>query len=150
MAHMENVVLTNMCMICDGDNVLVQDRREPGWPGLTFPGGHVEPKESIVKSVIREVWEETGLTVDNVRLCGLKQFTMADGSYRYIVLFFRTDTFCGELRDSAEGHVFWINRQELRNQPLADGFDSMLDVFENEALTENYHWFDGVWRQENL
>lgn len=43
MAKKEQVVLTNMCMICDGGNVLVQDKRNPGWPGMTYPGGHVEP-----------------------------------------------------------------------------------------------------------
>ncbi len=48
MARKETCVLTNMCMICDGDMVLVQDRKNPDWPGITFPGGHVEMGESFV------------------------------------------------------------------------------------------------------
>ena len=39
---MEKVIITNMCMLRDGTRVLVQDRIDPDWPGLTFPGGHVE------------------------------------------------------------------------------------------------------------
>ena len=56
----ELAVFTNMCMITNGSRVLVLDRKNPDWPGVTFPGGHVEKDESFVESVIREVWEETG------------------------------------------------------------------------------------------
>ena len=137
MPRTEPVILTNMCMICDGTRVLVQDRLNPDWPGLTFPGGHVEPAESFVRSVIREVKEETGLDIADVRLCGLKQFTRRNGEYRYIVLFYRTSTFSGELRSSAEGRVFWIERNELEQCELADGFLQMLPVFEDESKSEN-------------
>ena len=66
MARSEQAIFTNLCMIYDDNgNILVQDRADPGWPGLCFPGGHVEPGESFVESVIREVREETGLTIEN-------------------------------------------------------------------------------------
>lgn len=150
MARTENCVLTNMCMIQDGDRILVEDRLNPSWPGITFPGGHVEPGESLVTSVIREVREETGLDIANVRLCGVKQWYNAAKQYRYLVFFFRTSTFSGTLKSSSEGDVFWIDRKELTQYRLADGFDTMLEVFERDDLSENYHWLeDGVWRVEN-
>lgn len=66
--------LCNMCMVSDSlGRVLVQDRLPKPtnpWSGLTFPGGHVEPGETVVASVIREVREETGLTVSDLRSCG--------------------------------------------------------------------------------
>ena len=150
MAKIENVVLTNMCMIYDGDKILVQDRLNPNWPGITFPGGHIELKESFVESTIREVYEETGLEVSNLQICGMKQWTQKDNSYRYIVIFYKTNTFTGELKSSDEGKVFWINRSEIGNYVVADGFMEMLEVFENDNLSENYHWLeDGIWKVQN-
>lgn len=142
MARQESAIFTNMCMVYDEDKVLVLDRIKPDWRGVVFPGGHVEPKESFVDSVIREVYEETGLTVSNIQLCGIKQFTHRNGDYRYVVLLYKTNCFKGDLKSSNEGKVFWIDRKDLMNYNLVHGFDSMLEVFENDSLTENYWWWD--------
>lgn len=75
MNRTEIVTLTNMCMVYDNNgNVLVQNRNNPDWPGITFPGGHVEPGEPFYDSVIREIKEETGLTIKNPQLCGVKDW----------------------------------------------------------------------------
>jgi len=102
-----------------------------------------------VDSVIREVKEETGLEIANVRLCGLKHFVRRDDS-RYIVLFYRTDCFSGTLKSSAEGKVFWMERSELTGERIAHGFDSMLKVFEDENLSENYWYLEKEeWKMIN-
>ncbi len=151
MSRMENCILTNMCMICDGNKVLVQDRKNPNWPGITFPGGHVKPEESFVESVIREVKEETNLDIAQVKLCGVKQWTSKSEGYRYLVFFFRTDTFSGTLKSSNEGEVFWIEKEHLYNYQLADGFAGMYEVFEQEELSENYYWLENnQWKTKNL
>lgn len=153
MRRTEPTVLTNMCMITDGDRVLVQDRLDPNWPGIVFPGGHVEPQESFVESTIREVQEETGLTVSHLKLCGVKQFPGEKEKGRYIVFLFKTSTFTGELRSSGEGEVFWVDRKDLlTDYTLAEGFEEMLEVFENDDLSENYHWIEGEddWHCRNL
>lgn len=75
MARTEQVTLTNLCKVYDDKgNILLQDRKKEDWPVITFPGGHMEPKESCVEAVIREVFEETGLTIERPILCGIKQF----------------------------------------------------------------------------
>ena len=74
MARTETVTLTNMCMIYDGERVLVQDRLDEGWGGITFPGGHVEKGESFTDAVIREIYEETGLVIAAPQLCGIKDW----------------------------------------------------------------------------
>lgn len=151
MAREEVCVLTNMCMIYNGNRILVQDRKNSDWPGITFPGGHVEPRESFIESVIREVKEETGLDISNVKLCGVKQWTHKSGRYRYIVLFYKTDTYSGEIKSSDEGEVFWIDKNELSRYTLADGFDRMFEVFDNDSLSENYHWLEnGIWNEKNM
>jgi len=66
MGKLQRVELTNMCMICDGNRVLVQERKNPNWPGVIFPGGHVEAGESFVDSVVREIKEELGLDVERL------------------------------------------------------------------------------------
>lgn len=151
MAREETCILTNMCMIYHGDHILVQERVNPDWPGITFPGGHVEPGESFVASVIREVKEETGLDISNVQLCGIKQWTHVTQSYRYIVFLFKTNTYSGELKSSDEGKVFWIDKKDLFNYQLANDFDRMFEVFDNDDLVENYYWAEnGQWNTENL
>jgi len=136
MARGEQVIFTNMCMVTDKDGrVLVQDRTDKNWPGMVFPGGHVEYGESFVESVIREVWEETGIRVENPKLCGIKQFYTRENA-RYVVLFFKADRFSGELKSSEEGEALWVPRGELLGCKLVDGFEEMLRVFESEEISE--------------
>ena len=59
MARTEKVIMTNMCMVFSEHRVLVQDKRDDDYSGITFPGGHVERGESFTDAVIREVWEES-------------------------------------------------------------------------------------------
>ena len=151
MARSESAIFTNLCMVYDhAGNILVQDRKDPSWPGLCFPGGHVEPGESFVESVIREVYEETGLTIRQPQLCGTKQFQTKNGE-RYVVFFYKTDRFSGTLRSSEEGEVFWIPKDTLSRYTLCDDFESMLQVFENDNLSEFYYYKENCsWKLKLL
>lgn len=139
MSRSEPAIFTNLCMVSDGNgNVLVQDRRNPDWPGITFPGGHVEPGEAFTDSVIREVFEVTGLTVENPRLCGVKQFQTLQNE-RYVVFLYKSDRFRGTLKSSDEGEVFWIPRDRLPDYPLVPDFMELVRVFEDEDLSEFFY-----------
>ena len=129
------VELTNLCMVKNGNKYLLQNRVKKDWQGYTFPGGHVEPGESIVHSVIREIKEETGLTLKNPHLVGVKQFWIETG--RYIVFLFSASEFTGELRSSLEGEVGWYTKGEMKNVQLVNHFFEHLDVFEGDLITHN-------------
>ena len=145
MDRSEKVIITNICMIYNGGRVLVESRTNPDWPGITFPGGHVEKGESFTDAVIREVYEETGLKISFPRLCGIKDWTEDDGS-RYMVLFYKTDKFSGELVSSDEGEVFWTKLSELKSLDLAEGMDKQLEVFLNDDLSEDFFYKEnGSW-----
>ena len=140
----EQVELTNMCMIYKDNQILVQDRIK-SWTGVAFPGGHVEPRESIVDSVIREIKEETGLDISNLKLCGIKQWFKDD--VRNICFLFKTNTFTGSLISNDEGKNFWIERKDLNKYKLANNFEKMLEVFDNPNISEHFHermFFDSI------
>lgn len=86
--------------------------------------------------------------VKDLKICGVKQFF--DDDIRTIVFLFKTNHFAGKLQSSREGEVFWIERKDLENYQLADGFDSMLEIFENDNLSENC-WYlkDSQWTYKN-
>lgn len=148
---MEKAIFTNLCLICDdAGNILMQNRKDPSWPGICFPGGHVEPGESFVESVIREVYEETGLTIEDPILCGTKQFQTKDGA-RYVVFFYKATRYHGTLRSSQEGEMLWIPRKALQQYPLVPDLMSMLQVMESDDLSEFYYYIeDGDWKLKLL
>jgi 8-oxo-dGTP diphosphatase len=137
MRQKEIVELTNMCMVRDGSKVVVQDGRDPKWPGITFPGGHVEPGESLADAVIREVREETGLTVSDPKLCGVKDWCTEES--RYVVLFYRAEVVSGALRSSEEGEVWSEELERLPSLDLARDMEDMLRVFLEEDLSEFFY-----------
>lgn len=150
MSRTETVELTTLCLIYDEDRILLQNRVKKDWKGYTLPGGHVEPCESIVAAVIREMKEETGLTIRNPQLCGIKQFPIADkgqGEGRYLVFLFRTNQFEGELVSSEEGKMEWIRRDALTSVPAVNDLEELLQVMERDDLTEfQYVIEDGKWQ----
>lgn len=151
MSREENAIFTVLCMVSDGaGNVLVQDRKDPSWPGICFPGGHVEPGESFTEAAIRETWEETGLTIENPQLCGVKQF-QTNTNARYVVFFYRASRYYGTLRSSEEGDVFWVSRSNLSQYHLVEDFMDMVKVMEQDDLNEFYYYKDmGTWQLKLL
>ena len=148
MGRTHPIELTNMCMLRRADGkVLVQNRRDPNWGGLTFPGGHVEPGESLVDSVIREMQEETGLTVKHPRLIGTKSWMQKDGG-RYLVLLYTATEYEGELPSSEEGDIACMTIEEMRQGQMVDGMELYFDVFLGQDHSEIwYDLQDGNWIQ---
>lgn len=140
----ESVELTVLCLIHKNGRYLLQDRIKNDWKGYTLPGGHIEPGESIVDAVIREMQEETGLMISHPHLCGVKQFPLEEG--RYIVFLFETEEFEGDLRSSEEGTMHWIDERELSKVNLVEDFEDLIEVMLDDELMEfQYVIEDGEW-----
>lgn len=134
MRKTENAEFTALCLIEDGNRILLQNRIKEDWRGYALPGGHVERGESFVDAVIREVKEETGLTIIAPRLVGVKQFPIEGG--RYVVFLFKAIGWSGNLQSSDEGKMEWIEYRNLSNIKTVDDFDALLSVMNDEHLTE--------------
>lgn len=141
MNRRESVELTILCLVHRGEELLLQNRVKADWQGYALPGGHVEPGEAIVDAVIREMQEETGLTVRNPKLCGIKQFPITGG--RYLVFLFETETFDGTLRSSAEGQMCWVPRSRLQEYRTVSDLEALLDVMLRPDLTEFQYLVNG-------
>lgn len=138
----QKCILTNICLVYRGDEILVIDRQKKDWPGLTFPGGHVEKDEDFNASVRREVKEETGLTIYKPILCGIEEFK-TENEDRYLMLYYKTDRFKGKLKDSKEGKVFWINRKDLKKHKLSLDLERILKIMESDELSELIYYRKG-------
>ena len=143
MSRTTPTILTNLCMVEDLENgkVVLQYRspeRYKKWSGYAFPGGHIEEGESLAESVIREVYEETGLTIADPKLVAVKDWEPDEGG-RYIVFCYKATEFTGQLRSSEEGEVSWVEKDQLEKLDLSYDMLPLLEVMEDPDLSEFYY-----------
>ena len=100
-----------------------------------FVGGHIEENESLTDAVVREVHEETGLTIKNPVMCGIYDWIQEEGT-RYFVFLYKANEFIGELSSSDEGKVEWIKKTDFLSQPLAHGMEAVFEIINNEQISE--------------
>lgn len=141
----DTVCFMNMCMVYDGNgNVLALDKENDSYTGTTFPGGHVEKDEVFQTSVIREVWEETGLVIKNPQFCGVYHWTRSE--VHNVLFLYKTDEFEGSLKSSEEGPVYWIPLEEFKQKELATGMEYVLQILESSRINEcHMHLEDGEY-----
>ena len=143
MSRTTPTILCNLCMVEDLENgkVVLQYRspeRYKKWSGYAFPGGHIEEGESLAESVIREVYEETGLTIAAPKLVAVKDWEPDEGG-RYIVFCYKATEFTGQLRSSEEGEVSWVEKDQLEKLDLSYDMLPLLEVMEDSDLSEYYY-----------
>ena len=115
-----NVEMVTCVMIQnpDTDEVLIQNRKLI-YPGYSFPGGHVDRRESIYECAVREVKEETGLDVFDLKYCGVIHWENRENDERYLCFMYKTTQYSGNLiTDTVEGKQFWLGVDELFATPM--------------------------------
>lgn len=95
-----------------------QDYHEGKWNGL---GGKLESSETPEECAIREVKEESGLDLVNPHLKGFITFPLFDGVDDWYVYVFTGTEFTGDLIDSPEGNLAWIDDTKLLDLNLWEG-----------------------------
>ncbi len=116
--------LTTLCYIEQEQKYLMMHRVKKAhdvnhdkWIGV---GGHFEADETPEECLLREVKEETGLTLENYRLRGVITFLCDHWQTEYMFLF-TADQFSGELTDCDEGTLEWIRKEDVYKLPIWEG-----------------------------
>lgn len=102
------------------------DLNQDKWVGI---GGKFEDKESPEESNFREVLEETGLTLNSARYCGIVTFVSDIWETEYMHIFHSKD-FSGEVKECNEGNLEWVNISDVYNLPIWEGDKIFLNLIE--------------------
>ncbi|EJW16292.1 8-oxo-dGTP diphosphatase [Paenibacillus alvei] len=135
-----------MCMVKDGDRVLLMNRPDSkGFPGYLAPGGKIEFPESLTEGAIREVYEETGLRVSGLIYKGLDEYVVPLTNFRYMVFNYLATSYEGKLLDNPpEGELIWVPTQEVMDLPMQSWFKRKFPLFFKEGTFE----ISVVWNEE--
>lgn len=113
------VKAVSVALFVDGAFLLVRRARPPAKGLYAFPGGRVEPEETLVEAAMREMREETGLMVDDIDL--LLEMVLSGGKSGYRLAVFRALSASGSLQagdDAAEAG--WFSLAEMETLPVTE------------------------------
>lgn len=144
-----NVKFWTVCMVQDGDAVLLLDRQHDNQKGFIPPGGKVEFPESFTASAIREVKEETGLAVSDLVYKGLYKYVNPEKNDRYMIFNYISNSFAGELlKDAPEGKPVWVPIEDACQLPMMGSIKKRFPLFFEEGTFEIQVEWDNERDQE--
>ena len=140
-------ILATLCYVMSEGRTLMlyrnkkeNDFHEGKWNGL---GGKFEPGETPEECAIREIKEESGLTVKDPIMKGFITFPLFDGKNDWYVFVFKFDGFEGKLIDSPEGTLEWIPNDKLTELNLWEGDSIFIPwLFEEKFFSAKFNYKD--------
>ncbi|MGN1013812.1 MAG: NUDIX hydrolase [Butyricicoccus sp.] len=127
---------TTLCYIQSGNRYLLlhrtkkeNDQSHDKWLGI---GGKFEDKESPEDCILREVKEETGLTLTSYQYRGIVTFVSDVWETEYMHLF-TADSFTGTVRECSEGDLEWISKDEYLSLPMWEGDRIFLELLQTDC-----------------
>ncbi|TCT18778.1 8-oxo-dGTP diphosphatase [Melghiribacillus thermohalophilus] len=131
------------CILKHDHHILMLKKPRRGW--YVAPGGKMEPGETIRQSVVREFYEETGLTLVHPVLKGTYTFVIKEGDKtveEWMMFTFFAEQFEGNLRPfSEEGQLEWVPLDEVFQKPMAEGDLNIFEHVLNEKEDMTYGTF---------
>ena len=128
--------LTTLCYIEKDDKYLmlhrvkkVNDENHDKWIGV---GGKFEEGESPEECLLREVYEETGLTLTSYKYRGLVTFISDKWENEYMHLFTATE-YEGEIKECDEGNLEWVSKRKIEDLNLWEGDKIFFRLLEQEV-----------------
>ena len=126
--------LTTLCYIEKEDQYLMMHRikkKDDGnhdkWIGI---GGHFEFGESPEECLLREVQEETGLTLTSWRFRGL--VTFVSGDWEEYMCLYTADEYAGEMTECTEGQLVWVDKAQISALNIWEGDRIFLQLLAQE------------------
>lgn len=125
LCHIENDGRYLMLHRTKKENDLNHDK----WVGI---GGKFEDGESPEECNAREVFEETGFTLNSCRYCGIVTFVSDNWETEYMHIF-HSDSFCGQIKECDEGILEWVKISDIYNLPIWEGDRIFLKLIEKKT-----------------
>lgn len=128
--------ITTLCYIENGDSTLMLYRNKKGndenagkWIGI---GGHAEEGESPEDCLLREVFEETGLTLSSYRFRGIVTFVSSKWGTEYMCLY-TAQSDARDVTECNEGELHWVKTSKLSSLPMWEGDKIFFDLIEKNS-----------------
>ena len=152
----QKTTIGNVCLIQDKQNnkvLLLKRAREPMQNMYTGVGGKTNFDEDINASCIREIKEETGLEVPNVKLKGVIKTVLDGYNSAWILFVYTADNFKGEIINCNEGDLEWIDSNNIYSRNLIGFIKRILPrILDENGFVEGVikHDIKGNIIEENL
>ena len=132
------------CILVKNNKILMskRDKKKREYPNYwEFPGGKCNKNESIKQCIVREIKEESGLNIKTPSLKGIITFPKFDNIEDWLVFVFTANQFSGDLIDSDEGNLKWIDDSDLLNLNMWEGDRIFIPwLSENKLFSAKFYY----------